>query len=85
MAPIALIFIGPLGNIVGEVLASGILFLDSKASWVIPLIMGAFTPLLVMTGMHYSLYPALFTQLAAQGYQTIIPGMLVSNVAQGAA
>ncbi|MFP3414836.1 beta-glucoside-specific PTS transporter subunit IIABC [Bacillus sp. SIMBA_074] len=85
MTPIALIFIGPLGNVVGEVLASGILFLDSKASWVLPLIMGAFTPLLIMTGMHYSLYPALFAQLASQGYQTIIPGMLVSNVAQGAA
>ncbi|MFD3447097.1 beta-glucoside-specific PTS transporter subunit IIABC [Microbacteriaceae bacterium 4G12] len=85
MAPIALIAIGPLGTIIGHALAGGIMFLDSKSPWIIPLIMGAFSPLLVMTGMHYSLFPAVFAQLAAQGYQTILPGMLVSNVAQGAA
>ena len=47
--------------------------------------MGGLSPLLVMTGMHYSLYPAIFTQLATSGYQTIFPGMLVANVCQGAA
>lgn len=84
-APIGLIVIGPLGTVIGDVLASGIIFIDSKATWTLPLIMGGLTPLIVMTGMHYSLYPALFTQLATLGYQTLMPGMLISNVCQGAA
>lgn len=84
-APIGLIVIGPLGNIIGEVLAQIIMTIDSKATWALPLIMGGLTPLIVMTGMHYSLYPALFTQLATLGYQTIIPGMFISNICQGAA
>ena len=84
-APIGLIVIGPLGTVIGDVLASGIMFIDSTATWTLPLIMGGLTPLIVMTGMHYSLYPALFTQLATLGYQTLMPGMLISNVCQGAA
>ena len=84
-APIGLIAIGPLGDIIGGVLANIIMTIDSKASWALPLIMGGLSPLLVMTGMHYSLYPAIFTQLATSGYQTIFPGMLVANVCQGAA
>lgn len=84
-APIGLIAIGPLGDIVGGALANVIMAIDSKATWALPLIMGGLSPLLVMTGMHYSLYPAIFTQLATSGYQTIFPGMLVANVCQGAA
>ncbi|MEO2507719.1 beta-glucoside-specific PTS transporter subunit IIABC [Clostridium paraputrificum] len=84
-APIGLIAIGPLGDIIGGVLANVIMTIDSKANWALPLIMGGLSPLLVMTGMHYSLYPAIFTQLATAGYQTIFPGMLVANVCQGAA
>ncbi len=84
-APIGLIAIGPLGDIIGGVLANIIMTIDSKATWALPLIMGGLSPLLVMTGMHYSLYPAIFTQLATSGYQTIFPGMLVANVCQGAA
>lgn len=85
MAPITLIFIGPLGTVIGDLLAKGIMFLDGKASWLIPTLIGAFTPLLVMTGMHYSLFPGVFQQLAASGYQTITPGMLPSNIAQAGA
>ncbi|WP_322382204.1 PTS transporter subunit EIIC, partial [Clostridium perfringens] len=57
MAPIALIVIGPLGTIIGDAVANGIMFLDSKATWVLPVMKGAFSPLMVMTGMHYSIIP----------------------------
>lgn len=85
MAPIALIVLGPIGTILGDLLAKGILYLDGKASWLIPTIIGGTTPLLVMTGMHYSLFPGVFQQLATAGYQTITPGMLPSNLSQAAA
>lgn len=48
--------------------------------------MGAFSPLIIMTGMHYSLMPVAFAQLTSVGYVTIdLPGMLAANVAQGGA
>ena len=84
-APIGLIAIGPLGDLLGGGLASIMMTIDSKATWALPLIIGGLSPLIVMTGMHYSLFPAVFTQLATLGYQTLFPGMLVSNVCQGAA
>lgn len=84
-APIGLIVIGPLGDLLGGGLASIIMAIDSKATWALPLILGGLSPVIVMTGMHYSLFPAVFTQLATLGYQTLMPGMLVSNVCQGAA
>ena len=84
-APIGLIVIGPLGDLFGGALANIIMTIDSKVTWALPLIMGGLSPLMVMTGMHYSIFPPVFTQLATFGYQTILPGMLVSNVCQGAA
>lgn len=48
--------------------------------------MGCFTPFIVMTGMHYSLFPLVFQSLATFGYETIMSvGSLPSNMAQGAA
>ena len=86
IAPIALIVVGPLGTYVGDVVASFIGMLDSKASWLVPLLLGAFSPLLVMMGMHYSLFPVAMSNLGALGYDTVLaPGMLAANIAQGGA
>lgn len=85
MAPIALIVIGPLGTIIGDFLAGGIGFIDATVPWLLPALIGFFSPLLVMTGMHYSLFPAVFAQLASAGYNTVSIGMFPSNMAQGAA
>lgn len=86
VAPIALIAIGPLGTVVGLYLGKGINFINGKAGWLVALLMGAFSPLLVMTGMHYGLMPLSMQQFASVGYEAImIPGMLAANVAQGGA
>lgn len=85
-APIALIVLGPLGNIIGDGIASGINFLDRYASWLVPLIVGTLTPLMVMTGMHYGLIPIGINNIATAGFDTVVgPGMLGSNIAQGGA
>lgn len=86
VAPVALIAIGPLGTLLGDGLAEGIRWLDNYASWLIPMIIGTFTPLLVMTGMHYALISIGINSLAKYGFDTVAgPGMLVSNIAQGGA
>ncbi|MGL9730787.1 beta-glucoside-specific PTS transporter subunit IIABC [Enterococcus sp. DIV0756] len=86
VAPVALIVIGPLGTFLGDGLAGGIRWLDNYASWLIPMVVGTFTPLLVMTGMHYALISIGINSLAKFGFDTVAgPGMLVSNIAQGGA
>lgn len=77
---------GPLGNLVGQVIAIGFNWLNDYARWVIPVLMGTFCPFFVMTGMHYCFAPIQTIQYATLGYGTILgPGMLASNIAQGTA
>ena len=77
---------GPLGNLVGQVIAIGFNWLNDYAGWVIPVLMGTFCPFFVMTGMHYCFAPIQTIQYATLGYGTILgPGMLASNIAQGTA
>ncbi|QLY78432.1 beta-glucoside-specific PTS transporter subunit IIABC [Clostridium intestinale] len=86
VAPVALTALGPLGAILGGYLAKGFTFLNDRASWVVPFLVGTLAPLLVMTGMHYSLASVQVAQRAAMGYGTVLaPGMLSSNMAQAAA
>lgn len=83
---VGLVIAGPLGNIVGQVIAIGFNWLNEYAGWLIPVIMGTFCPFFVMTGMHYCFAPIQTIQYATLGYGTILgPGMLASNIAQGAA
>ena len=83
---VSLVALGPLGNICGNGIAAGIDYLNQYARWLVPLVVGTFSPLLVMTGMHYGLIPIGINNLATAGFDTVVgPGMLGSNIAQGAA
>lgn len=60
--------------------------LDRACSWLVPVLVGGLTPLLVMTGTHYGLFPVAINNRLTLGYDSLLyPGMLASNVAQGAA
>lgn len=86
VAPVGLIVLGPIGAILGDYLAKGFSFLDEKASFLVPMLVGCFFPLLVMTGMHYGLGAVQAAQRAAVGYGTILtPGSLSSNMATAGA
>lgn len=86
MGPLALIALGPIGSILGEGLANVVTTVNNVAPWSIPMIVGGVSPLLVLVGMHYALFPLSFNDLALKGSENVLgPGMLVSNVAQGAA
>lgn len=85
-APVTLTVLGPLGNIIGDGIATAISFLNAHVSWLVPLIVGTLTPLMVMTGMHYGLIPIGINNIATAGFDTVVgPGMLGSNIAQGGA
>lgn len=86
MSPLALLAIGPLGTVAGNLLASFFKVLDQRVGWILPIIMGMICPLLVMTGMHYSLLPIQLAQYATLGYATLMGlPMFASNMAQAAA
>lgn len=86
VAPIGLIVLGPLGTWLGDLLGAFVTLLNNYASWLVPTLVGAFTPLMVMCGMHYGLIPVGINMLATTGTDIVAgPGMLVSNIAQGGA
>lgn len=84
--PVALIILGPLGVIIGDGIAYGIAFLEKHVRWMVPLLVGTLSPLMVMTGTHYGLIPIGINNIATAGFDTVVgPGMLGSNIAQGGA
>ncbi len=86
VAPITLVVLGPLGSSIGDCIAIAIDFVNLHASWLVSTLMGAFMPLLVLTGMHWSFLPILMTSYTTYGYESIMgPGSLVSNICQSSA
>lgn len=84
--PTTFLFIGPIGTWMGDGLNSIVSFLNTIVPWFVPMLIGATTPVLVMTGMHYGIVPIGINMLATKGIDTVAgPGMMVSNIAQGGA
>ena len=74
---VGLTFLGPIGTWCGEGLVIIFNWLDENLPWVCPVIMGAFSPLIVMTGMHNGLKSITYSQYALRGYATAVgPGSL---------
>ncbi|MET4549926.1 beta-glucoside-specific PTS transporter subunit IIABC [Lactococcus lactis] len=82
---IALVAIGPLGVIVGKGLSIAVTSLHGYAGWLALGIMGALMPLIVMTGMHWAFAPIFLAASFSNPEVLILPAMLASNLAQGAA
>ncbi|MDT2750084.1 beta-glucoside-specific PTS transporter subunit IIABC [Streptococcus parauberis] len=80
------IVIGPIGAWLGDGLNVIVVAMNGSVPWLVPLLVGATTPLIVMTGMHYGIIPIGINMLATKGIDTVAgPGMMVSNIAQGGA
>jgi len=81
-AVVGLVILGPIGTWIGNMFAAAIGFVDSFVPWMVPTLIGAVAPFLVLTGSHYSLFPVATQNLAVLGFDTVmIPGMLASNMA----
>lgn len=86
MTPLTFCMVGPLGNLCGKVLESGLSVVQFHAPWFLPIFFGAFAPLIIMLGMHYAVtIPLALAAIQAFGYDMLGPGFLVANIAQGAA
>jgi len=85
-APLALVIVGPTGILLNDLVAAGAASIDSHASWLIPMLMGALQPFLIITGTAWAMTPIATGQLSKNGFEMINgPGMLASNIAMGAA
>lgn len=83
---VTIVALGPIGAWISNLINVFFVWLNNFAPWIVPTIVGVFCPLLVMTGTHYGLIPIGTNNLATVKWDTVVgPGMLVSNVAQGAA
>lgn len=85
-APIALIFIGPLGNYISEIVAGSSMWLFNNVGFIaIPILSMAY-PWLVSVGIHKALSPISISLVAEQGFDPIIRVVaLCSNIAQASA
>ena len=78
--------LGPIGAWLSDLIQIFFSWLKDVAPWLVPTVVGITSPLLVMTGTHYGLIPIGTNNLVTVGHDAVVgPGMLVSNVAQGAA
>lgn len=86
MGTLALAVLGPLGNIVGQWLATIFNFLADNAAWAPALLVGGLLPVMVMFGIHNGVAPLGVMQMANLGYDSIFgPGCVCSNMAQASA
>ncbi|CYU13657.1 PTS transporter subunit EIIC [Streptococcus suis] len=82
---IALVLVGPLGVILGEGLSQLVEQMHGVAGWLTLAVLGAIMPFIVMTGMHWAFAPIFLAASIATPDVLILPAMLGSNLAQGAA
>jgi len=86
MGVLALSILGPIGAMVGQGLSVVFLWLGENASWAPPLIVGSLFPVMVMFGVHHGVAPVGTMSIMQLGYDAIWgPGIVCSNIAQGAA
>ena len=84
--PVVFVVLGPLGAVLGQVLATGMSALYSAVPWLTVGILSAAMPFIVMTGMHYALIPLMFQNMAVLGFDVVVlVTMFCSNICQGGA
>ena len=72
MLPLALCVLGPLGTIIGEGIASFIVWINDIAGPLATGLVGALFPLLIVTGMHHALNSAALIEYTKKGFDTCI-------------
>lgn len=71
---VTLVVFGPIGYIVANIIATALTTLDVVAGWLVPTVVGALLPMLVMTGTHYSLVSVSINSRMTIGYDTMYTG-----------
>ncbi len=84
--PIAIIVIGPLGSIFGNLMSKVFLVMYDTVPWLTVGVLSAIMPFTVMAGMAMAFLPVCLNNIATLGFDVIVlVTMFHSNIAQGAA
>jgi len=83
-APIAIVFIGPLGIWIGSGISALVYTIHGYLGWLSVAIMGGLWPLLVMTGMHRVFTPTIIQTIAETGKEgMVMPSEIGANLSLG--
>lgn len=83
---VTLLFLGPIGYIVGEQLSSVILFVFERFGWVATGLLAAILPFMVVTGMHKAMLPYAIASMGSIGKELLyLPASLGHNIAESGA
>lgn len=86
MLVVMFVAVGPLGFYCGKYISDFLMGIYDVAGWLAVVLIAAFKPLLVMTGMHYALSTAFLTMFTATGIDKFyLSSSILSNLAQGGA
>ena len=72
VVPFTLVFIGPIGTFLAEMISGATLYISSFSETLTGLFMGGLFQVFVMVGLHYALIPIRINNIAVLGYDTIL-------------
>lgn len=83
--PVALCVLGPIGSILGDYLAIGIMWLYNTIGFLGCAVFAGLLPLLIMTGMHTGMATYCIQSFVTLGYEPIsVTSNILNNINQGA-
>lgn len=85
VAPVMLAVLGPIGSVIGSVIASNFILIYNSVGILAGFLLGGFYAPIVMTGMHYGFLPVMFESLSQTGFDYIMAIGIASNSAQAGA
>lgn len=84
--PITLLFLGPIGLMIGKGLTTVMLALYKYVGWLAVGLVAAFLPLLISLGAHKAFIPYVISSLGSLGYEILYNGAsLAHNISEGGA
>lgn len=84
VVPVTLLFLGPLGYTVGQVVTTIILSLYGMFGWIAVALLAAILPYMISTGMHKALLPYALTSITETGMEMLyMPASLAHNISEG--
>jgi PTS system, glucose subfamily, IIA component len=82
-APLTLLFLGPLGYVVGQYFVNIILFLNTHLGWVATALLAGVLPFMVATGMHKPMIPYVVATFSSMGKEALyLPASLAHNISE---
>ncbi|WP_248000372.1 beta-glucoside-specific PTS transporter subunit IIABC [Lactiplantibacillus plantarum] len=85
MVPLTLLVVGPIGGLIGNGLASGVMAIYNFMPIGAGVIMGAFWQVFVIFGVHWTFVPLMMNNIAKMGYDPLLPILSAAILSQAGA